>query len=560
MLESALRYLELGWNVIPVNRKKRPRLSSWEQYQSRKVTESEVRSWWTKWPNANIAVITGNVSGIVVVDVDSSEGLHNIEPYLNGSTLTCQTGGGGKHLYFSHPGNGKVLPNAVGLLPGVDLRADGGYVVVPPSVHQSRKYYRWTDPNIKPSSIPKGLLKIIEEKGTKSKLTEADWESDIIKGKRDEELTRRAGRLLQIDVPPEEALVMLKAVNKEHCKPPLTEEQVEKIVKSIAGREQAKRDRSKAGSNGEVAEPFRILDFRDTLNEFGHGELTWTIKEWLPQSTCGIVVAPPGNFKTWLLLDLAVSIATGKPFLGEYPVEDTGPVLIIQQEDPFPLLFNRVGAVMNLGEPKQIRQDSTFTVAASEPNIYWHPDRMLNFKDKETMDGLLQVARKLKPKLIILDPLYSAADSKDYMAEAAQAMLHFKRMRDELGCSFIVAHHTTKKGKGEEGREGMWGSAFLNAWLETGWQIRPTQTESAIRIKRHFKNTSVPILLNLEFDITDWSFHIKASRADSLIDSAPVVSALESQQESMENLDVSGLATANQLLNTIHEIQQKEEG
>ena len=66
ILAAALAYAARGWSVIPCKGKK-PLLSSWTEYQSRCATEDEIRAWWTRWPDANVALITGAVSGLVVV-------------------------------------------------------------------------------------------------------------------------------------------------------------------------------------------------------------------------------------------------------------------------------------------------------------------------------------------------------------------------------------------------------------------------------------------------------------------------------------------------------------
>ena len=70
VLEQALRYLNHGFSVIPVGRDKKPLLSSWAEYQKRKPTEAEVREWWFKYEPVGVAIITGQISGLVVLDVE----------------------------------------------------------------------------------------------------------------------------------------------------------------------------------------------------------------------------------------------------------------------------------------------------------------------------------------------------------------------------------------------------------------------------------------------------------------------------------------------------------
>jgi hypothetical protein len=509
MLESALWYLSMGWNVIPVTEDKRPQLPSWEEYQRRMVTEREVREWWSTWPNAGIAVITGSVSGLVVVDVDSPAGMEHIKPYLNGDTLTTITGGGGRHFYFKHPG--QPVPNAVGLLPGVDLRGDGGYVIVPPSTHKSGNRYRWEYPERVPSLPPPGLLSIIRSRNAGRKLDGREWDMDIPEGGRDAELTRRAGRLLQVGMSAAECLSVMEAVNRDHCKPPLQAAQVEKIVLSIAGREAAKPGREPR----RAADQFTVMTQREMLRRYGENEDRWTVDEWLPEASCGLIVAPPGSYKTWMLSALAFSVASGRPFLGRYPVTDRGPVLFIQQEDPWWMLQSRLGRMFNPSAPVETGSgntlayelDCSYTKEFDELPVYWYTDRQLNFNDKAILSMMGRKISEIKPKLVMIDPLYTAADTRDYMAEGAQKMVALKAMRDTHGCSFIIAHHTTVAGSASEDRSSIWGSQFLNAWLEFGWRM-PKGDDKGNVVIRHFKSCENPKRIRLKFDITDWGFAV----------------------------------------------------
>jgi len=240
------------------------------------------------------------------------------------------------------------------------------------------------------------------------------------------------------------------------------------------------------------------------------------VQDWLPEATIGFVVAPPGSYKTWLTFDMAVSVATGTPFLGKYPVQRTGPVLLIQQEDFHGDIAQRLAIILQsrLDLKAEVTEDDQFEVKAPpEIPIYIHPDRNLRFADQVVMDALELRIRELRPALIILDPLYSAAMTDDYMTKSAEQMLRLKVMRDRYGCSFLVAHHTTKHADNME-RSRLWGSQFLNALLETGWQVKRSENNSSTIIRRHFKVAKAPAEdIWVEFDInTDnlpYRYHVK---------------------------------------------------
>ena len=149
LLEAALQYQRAGLSVAPVKGNKKPYLKSWLKYQKEKASEHQIREWWRRWPNANPAIVTGEISGIDVVDVDTEAGWGALNEFLSDSfeTPTVGTPAGGYHVYFKHRGG---LSNGVRIIEGCDLRTNGGYVLAPPSYAEYEKggkyikgYYEW---------------------------------------------------------------------------------------------------------------------------------------------------------------------------------------------------------------------------------------------------------------------------------------------------------------------------------------------------------------------------------------------------------------------------------
>lgn len=143
--QAALRYLDVGFSVIPVlPRDKRP-LLLWRDFQARRPTRPEVVSWWRRWPEAGVAIVCGRISGLAVLDGDprNGEGLAALADRLP-TTPAVETGGGGWHYYFRLP-PGERVGKAPGLLPGVDLQAEASYAIAPPSLHPSGRLYRWLE-------------------------------------------------------------------------------------------------------------------------------------------------------------------------------------------------------------------------------------------------------------------------------------------------------------------------------------------------------------------------------------------------------------------------------
>lgn len=146
VLQAALDYHKLGWSVIPVSPRGKKPLVSWKRYQDRLPTPDRIRAWFRKHPDANVGIVTGETSGLVVVDFDVHRGADPKAFAKRFPTpLVVKTGGGGFHYYFAFP-EGETIRNSVGE-DGVDIRATGGFVVAPPSVHATGKRYRWVKRN-----------------------------------------------------------------------------------------------------------------------------------------------------------------------------------------------------------------------------------------------------------------------------------------------------------------------------------------------------------------------------------------------------------------------------
>src|SRR3990167_5749919 len=138
-LQYALAYAKKGISVIPTDPKTKRPLVEWKEFQSRIADQAEIEFWWDRWPQSNVGIVTGKVSGIVVVDVDSQDVSVTSGLELP-ATPTVKTARGW-HYYYNHPG--KQIQNAAGKRDHVDIRADGGFVVAPPSVHATGIEYEW---------------------------------------------------------------------------------------------------------------------------------------------------------------------------------------------------------------------------------------------------------------------------------------------------------------------------------------------------------------------------------------------------------------------------------
>lgn len=241
----AARYYRVrGWSVIPIGAGSKRPLVRWEEYEYRLPTEEEILRWSRNWPDAGVAVVTGSVSGLVVLDMDPRHGgdasLRALER-AHGAlppTVEAITGGGGRHLYFAYPG--RTVRNQVAVAPGIDLRGDGGYVVAPPSVHPSGRRYTWAAGRapdaVSLAPLPAWLLHEVDA-AARAGHPPGYWR-DLVRrgvgeGERNNTIASLTGHLLWHGVQPEVALELLLCWNRVRCRPPLPDDEVGRTVESI---------------------------------------------------------------------------------------------------------------------------------------------------------------------------------------------------------------------------------------------------------------------------------------------------------------------------------------
>ena len=182
LVEVALRYADHGWPILPLHTP-RPRGCSCTAadcgsagkhprtgrgLHDASTDPDQIRAWWTRWPDANVGVATGASSRLLVFDVDLPDGptsLARLEADHRDLPPTCEqrTGSGGRQLLFAHPGG--TVGNRARLLPGIDVRGDGGYIVVPPSIHPTGSRYQWQG-RIPPAEPPGWLLTLLDRSRT----------------------------------------------------------------------------------------------------------------------------------------------------------------------------------------------------------------------------------------------------------------------------------------------------------------------------------------------------------------------------------------------------------
>jgi hypothetical protein len=244
--EAALKLAALGFRVFPLwENEKKPYLDKW---QIKACTDAGIISAWYKSNNHNIGIATGADSGCIVFDWDGAAGAgtRNMLQAKYGNlpvTVTAMTGKG-EHEYYRYP-TGLDIRNKQNqpLLPGWDLRGNGGYVVAPPSRHPNGHTYEWVrDPwNYDLQDLPEEYLDLIVKPPTPNYEPTTLQPGQTLAGSElHREILSRYGRLLRKWLEPEEALDYVVCWNAMYGDPPLPLEEIIDIA-DYANVQEAKR-------------------------------------------------------------------------------------------------------------------------------------------------------------------------------------------------------------------------------------------------------------------------------------------------------------------------------
>jgi hypothetical protein len=416
------------------------------------TAEATIQGWWREYPKANIGIATGKVSDLIVLDVDPRHGgLESLRQFEveNGSlpkVPAVRTGGGGFHFYFKYlPG----LGNRVGLLPGIDVKSDGGYVVYPGSRHKSGRQYRWlygrTPRKVSTAPFPAALLKLTKSR-TSAIATES--ESTILEGKRNATLASLAGTMRSRGMTEEAIEAALLEDNARRCNPPLQDAEVRNIAHSVS--RYAPSDigiLSAQSKTDERAE--RKLHFRTgkQIADETPAEVEWIVFPWVAS---GAITEADGKIKlgkTTLITHIVSAVLNGFPFLG-LPTSQT--------------------EVMYLTEQHLI----SFRAAMERANLLGRRDfTVLNWTDTigmpwpSVVSAAVDECKKRNAGLLIVDTLGQFAglvgDSENNAGDALKALRPLQ-LAAKQGIAVVIVRHERKSG-GSIGDSARGSSAFAGA-------------------------------------------------------------------------------------------------
>ena len=568
--EAAIAYAGKGWEVFPLHHiqengvcscgmkcptpGKHPRVQ-WKEEAT--YNADTIRLWWERWPDANIGIATGERSNLYVLDVDVSKSIETGDgqlvptgqrtlaelTYQNEAlpdTLVARTGSGGEHWYFQYPGSGSHS-NRVGFAPGLDIRADHGYVVGPGSNHLSGHDYEWIVRRA-PAVPPEWLVERAGERVPESPSGAEEYES-VGEGGRNDFLTRYAGRLRGLDPNLDEDSLadLLWAKNARVCDPPLDAKEVRQIAHSAMR------------FAGNAPEPEILLDegTEESVPPIPEGaDLAWSLSDFMSMKIeppkplvhglfdagTGIMIAGPPNIgKSWLIMQLALAVATGTKFLGHFDVEQS-PVLIIDEEGhPFgdqerlQMLINGhdvgslVGVPLHLSIGRGVKLDSAQGVAIVR--------RMIS---------------RYNIKLVVIDSLIRVSDGEE---NNARGMANFfaitQQLKQTTGAAFVFVHHIRKVGNEPPADIGelVRGAGEIRAWLDTLLIVLPGDLSTDMEVHTNKQR---------------WKRKPDAPFGVRLLTREDEPWASLGHQGEIQRADRSAIGVQNRIMAVVHDIIQKD--
>jgi hypothetical protein len=515
-LDAALEYLERGWSVIPIKPEgKRPAIK-WREYQERQPTEEEVEQWWTQWPDYDIALITGEISGVVVVDCDNEDAAHAAFDAGMRSNIKAKTKRG-IHLYFEHPKDGirrgpRAGVNSRGAdwprINGLDFRGDGSYALLPPSNNYHWDYpqhvFDWDEMPVwqdwRPSvSVPnpdadfhfESLdLSAVTPYSQEDHMSEWDRTAKYVRDTfptsmkiptglgngRNERVMRYISESIMEGYFGAELRVRGFAFMKEFFEDRLDDREFEATVLSMEEAERRNHPDRFDDKGNYVHKPYiktekdetnrvrRLIQMSDAEQLLQESDAkSYLIEPWLPANTIVQVFGYSGHGKSLFVQHAVSALCAGRKYFGPFEIGRPARVLYLDFEMGMATIARR------LMEMRQIHGDTEDRL-----NI-WTP-----FVDKKEIDlnqveGLMELQEWIgfsNPDVIVIDTIRSAypglaENSADEWAKINKLAVKLRNS----GLSVIMIHHSNKPSDSGIGREA--GSTNQLTVLET--QIRVAQ-------------------------------------------------------------------------------------
>lgn len=465
-LEAALAYASWGWPVLPIVAGGKLPATAHGVHDAT-TDEETIRRWFSSKPDLNLGIATGSRSGLIVFDIDPRNGgseswdtfLEEHGALPDGATQL--TAGGGLHHLAEYVEGVRSCK----LRDGVDLLADGRYFVAWPS-RIGERGYEWelsSSPvdGVAPFVVPERWRPSVVAPVKSAPLVAG---AELITGNRNSGLTALAGAMRWHGMSAEEILAALTVANETRCEVPLPASEVRHIARSVARYEPEHDTAANGALADQIAEgllptPTPAEAWLIPADDFSAqpAPISWLVRGWWQADALIMVHGPSGGGKTFVALDMALTMAAGRDDWHGARVHP-GPVVYLAGE-------GHAGLRGRIAAWKQARGASRLEAWLSRAGC-----------DLDTPEGYLRVveavrALAVRPRVIIVDTLHRFLSGDENSSQDARRMLEAcARLMAEFGCSVVLVHHT---GVNEEAQHRARGSSAWRGALDIEISVIP---------------------------------------------------------------------------------------
>lgn len=449
----------------------------------------QINIWWSKNHEYNLAICPADAN-LFVVDVDPGASTEITDTFPK--TYTVTTPRGGKHFYYEGTGRttaGKILPH-------IDTRSVGGYVLVPPSVVNDKRYFVETDTKYAPipewvneklAVVDAPLKAAVEEMDLPANIARAttllkkyvEREDVAVEGCGGDDRTYRlCCELLDLGLSTAKAQDLLQDIWNDHCMPPWSAEELEvkfenasKFMQNESGAYGVSSPQEAFGEAVKRLTPqeekLSRFYFKDEAEMDGEPDPQWIIKDLISERSTVMMFGASGSYKSFLALDICLSIATGTATFGS--------------EVKKGLVF--YGALEGRAHLKKARRAWRVLkgIEGKIENFFVGSAPMIGVEGEmqEFGDEITKRCNGRKPSMIVIDTLSkSMAGLNENDAQDAGKFIRFcDSLVEHFGCSVIAIHHSGK----EEGRGARGSSAFL-AGFDSVLEIKAHKATKAVSV------------------------------------------------------------------------------
>lgn len=442
-LEYATKLAKMGFKVFPLRENdKRPLFKGNAQTQG--TTDlNQVRDIWIQHPNANIGIATGDSLTVIDVDTITAHGVdgensmleYQIDNGFINETLEVTTPTGGKHYYYL---TDNEYSNKASILPGVDVRGLGGYVVGPGSTINGTLYEakQLTEPQRANSEVLQllGACKKRETSTDPFEALEKGYSETLIpQGSRTDYLIKQCAQLCDGTKTLETMKKMIQVINENNLEIPLTDKELEMEV--FPSLERFKKHEAKKVDPETSIDPNKInlVNVSDIEKEY----VEWLVPGYIPKGTITIIGGDGGLGKTSLWCNIASAISNGTP-------------CVLQENNDVLCSYGEVVYFSGEDDTARVLRPRLEQNGANLDNIKTIPMDDDAFTSLSIGGALIEgIIEARRPMLVIFDPIQQFIKNADMSKrnDMRQIMTSLSKLGKKYGTTFILVMHTNKRDK-----------------------------------------------------------------------------------------------------------------